>query len=359
MKRILLLTENLGSGGAERQLVGLAALLKVQCYDVTVVTYFENQFREPYLHEHGVHYELHTELLPRATRIPRLVRLFRSLNPDVVITFLPEANEMACAARLLYPCRLIVSERSHTTGFNLRQRLRFTTYRMADVVVTNSVSEADNLGQHFHWMQRKLKTIPNFVETEKYVPLSKSPNTPLRILGVGRLIALKNILRLLDAIKLLVDKGLTFQFIWVGRQYEDAYTEQVKAKVQALSLEKVFLLKGQTNDTVSEYQQADIFCLPSVIEGYPNVLVEAMSCGLPVVCSRIFDHPLIVTEGKGGFLFDPTDINEMAQTLEQMLCLSTKERAVMGRYNRRSVEQCNSQQCFTTAYMNIIETPHK
>ena len=52
----------------------------------------------------------------------------------------------------------------------------------------------------------------------------------------------------------------------------------------------------------------DAFCLPSFKEGYPNVIVEAMSCELPVLCSKICENPVIVEDNINGFLFDPHNI---------------------------------------------------
>ena len=56
MKKILLITENLGSGGAERQICGLASLLTKAGYPCRLITYVENQFYEPYLRQNGVDY---------------------------------------------------------------------------------------------------------------------------------------------------------------------------------------------------------------------------------------------------------------------------------------------------------------
>ena len=78
--KILCITESLGSGGAERQLCGLAIELKKKGYDVMVVTYVENQFYQPLLDEAGVVYELHAELCPKWTRVWRLAKLVRKEN---------------------------------------------------------------------------------------------------------------------------------------------------------------------------------------------------------------------------------------------------------------------------------------
>ena len=68
MKRILLITEGLGSGGAERQICGLAAMLTKAGYPCRLITYVVNQFYEPYLRQNGVDYEFEPELWNKSTQ---------------------------------------------------------------------------------------------------------------------------------------------------------------------------------------------------------------------------------------------------------------------------------------------------
>lgn len=359
MKHILLITENLGSGGAERQLVGLAALLKEKGYDVTVVTYLEKQFHEKFLHEHNVEYIFAPQLLNRATRVGRLIKLFKELKPEVVISYLPQVNQSVCLARLFHKFHLIVSERSHTMNFGIRTRLQYLLYSKANYVVANSYSEAQNIKDHFPLLKKKTLAIPNFVETERFtLPLTKEvekKDAPTRILCVGRVIVSKNVLRFLDVIADIIKDGYSVQCKWVGSMYDKAYCEQVKEKISSLNLQNVVTLQNQTNDIIEEYQKADIFCLPSLLEGYPNVLVEAMSCGLPVVCSNVFENPRIVQDSINGYLFDPKDNVSMGNAIKKCLSLLKTERLSMGRYNRGCVLNNNSAENFVQQYIRLFE----
>ena len=92
MKRILLITEGLGSGGAERQICGLAAMLTKAGYPCRLITYVENQFYEPYLRKNGVDYELIPELWDKKTRVFRAAKYVRRYKADVVIAYLPSVN---------------------------------------------------------------------------------------------------------------------------------------------------------------------------------------------------------------------------------------------------------------------------
>ena len=356
--RVLLITENLGSGGAEHQLVGLAALLQERGYDVVVLTYLKGQFYEPFLKEHNVKYIFDGKLLNKYMRVLRLARVIKRLSPNIVISFLPAVNTSVGLVRLFnHKFNLIVSERSHTLIFNLKTYFQFWLYnKTAQYVVTNSVSEANNLKRHYPSLSNKIRTISNFVNTADFCPVDNLPNnSSLRILCVGRIIASKNVLLFVEAIKKLIDEGFSIKCKWVGSMYDSLYTQKVKNKMQELALADVIELADQTNDIVSEYQQADIFCMPSLLEGYPNVLVEAMSCALPVVCSDVYENSYIVNEGENGFLFNPHDIDGIVNALKKMLLLTVDERIIMGLHNREQIIHDNSPVKFVTQYIKLFD----
>ena len=90
-----------------------------------------------------------------------------------------------------------------------------------------------------------------------------------------------------------------------------------------------------TSDVVSVYRNSDIFILPSIYEGFPNVLCEAMSCGLPVLASNVCDNPNIVADGENGLLFNPLSIDDMAEAISSMLTLPRQKLEEMGKKSRR------------------------
>ena len=128
MKRILLITENLGSGGAERKICGLAVMLTRAGYPCRLITYVENQFYEPYLRQHAVDYELVQELWDKKTRVLRTARYVRRFKADVVISYLPSVNKTLCLAKLFFKAKLIVSERNNNTGVSRSDKIQFNLY---------------------------------------------------------------------------------------------------------------------------------------------------------------------------------------------------------------------------------------
>lgn len=354
--RILLLSESLGSGGAERQLVGLAILLRERGYQVKVISYYRNQFYEPLLRQANVEYEFCSELFYKWKRVFRLRKKLREYKPAVVISYLTSVNISLCLTRFLYRTRIIVSERTHTVHWNLKTRLRYLLYALSDSIVANSFSEAENIREHIPYLKGKIVFIPNFVDTSYFVPSGEAKRSVVErlILGVGRVIPTKNLIRFCEAIKCLIDEGYRFKVKWVGLQFNKVYLQEVRAQIEKCGLESVLELHDQTQDIRAYYQQADIFCLPSLYEGYPNVLCEAMSCGLSVACSDVCDNPRIVKQGKNGFLFDPTRVEDMTQALRCLLDMDVHELSQMGVYNRGCVLRNNSPKAFVESYIRLL-----
>ena len=121
-----------------------------------------------------------------------------------------------------------------------------------------------------------------------------------------------------------------------------------------LGVSDLIAFRGASQSIRDEYRKADVFCLPSLWEGFPNVLCEAMSCGLPVLCSRVCDNPNIAVEGVSGFLFDPLSVGEMTDAIIRFVDLNEKTRKRMGDKNREIALSRFSSESFINKYMIII-----
>lgn len=355
--KLLFITESLGSGGAERQLTGLAALLAAKGHDCVVVTWVDKNFYASFLAENNVR---HILLRPqgRFDRVRKLASIFRRERPDAVISFLPMANETAALASLLAPVKLIVSERSFTTNWGWRRRLTNLLYRRADYVVANSNNEAQNIRVHCPKLASRTLAIPNYVDIERFstaTPKTRDESRPISFVGVGRVIPSKNIFNLLKALAKVKNQGIDFTFDWYGDTYDKDYLAEVNRQIADLQLEDVFKLRGECKAIEEAYRRADIMCMPSTLEGYPNVLVEAMASGLPVVVSNVCEHPHIIEDSVNGYLFDPYDVDAIAAAMIKAASLNPQEATAMSQSNRRKVVENNSAQAFSQRYLAIIK----
>ena len=353
--RLLCLIESLGPGGAERQMSGLAILLRRSGHDVKVVTYYPQDFYRASLNEAGVDYCYASNAQSKFKRIGVLYKITKDYKPDAIIAYLPTAELIACVIKMLgIKTKLIVSERNTTQKNNFQEFVRFSIFRLAaDWVVPNSYMQESFIKTHYKRLMKKVRVITNFVDTEVFKPKGSIENLSLRILCVGRVFPQKNVYRFLDSVKLLKERGYSFRMDWFGN-HSGQYAEQCISKIKELKIEDLFVFHDTSLDIIEEYQNSDVLCLPSLYEGFPNVVCEAMSCGLPVLCGRVCDNPRIVTDGENGFLFDPLDVNDIADKIQHFFSLSEEERKEMGRRNRNKAIELFSKDVFLNRYQELL-----
>lgn len=356
MKRILLITESLSSGGAERQLCGLASMLVKAGYQCKLITYIYNQFYEAFLKSNSVDYEYVPQLQNKYLRIFRAAKYVRSYHPDVVISYLPSVNKMMCLAKFFYRSKLIISERNNNISISTSDIILFNIYRKADYIVPNSHSQADFINTNFSFLSSKIHPIINFVDVNRFFPVENNTNNAdLKIITVARYTEQKNVLTYLQVIRKVKDSGLRVHFDWYGdKKLYPAYYSQVEHLYNQLQIADYLTLHDSDKEIENRYHEADIFCLPSLYEGYPNVVVEAMSSGLPILCSNCYENPYIVSEGVNGFLFNPNSVDDIFCAIKKMLNLSFSKRKEMGRINRQLCLVRNTRATFLKAYEELI-----
>lgn len=357
MNKILCLIESLGSGGAERQLTGLAVMLRQKGYKVQVCYYVKNEFYLPYLQENGVEGCFLPEASNPRKRFFALRNHIKAYKPDTVISYSTSPSMITCLLKLLgFKFNLIVSERNTTQRIDKNTKLRFFLYRWAKHIVPNSQSQADFINKHFPNLLGKVKVITNFVDTDKFSPSTEvqPQHDVTNMVCVGRLMPQKNLPRFIEAICKVVKDGCKIHVDWFGQDLKDAYSEECHAAISNNHLEDVFVFHAPSSCIQDEYRKANVFCLPSLYEGFPNVLCEAMSCGNPVLCSRVCDNPYIVKEGENGLLFNPRDVEDMASAIEHYIDLCKEKKVKMGVKSRDIAMNMFSKDGFIQKYINLL-----
>ena len=343
MKKVLCVITSMGPGGAERQICGLASMLARSGCEVRLRWFDGKPFYTDELDAAGVDYGR----LVAYTRFgrSRLLQLAVSLHkPDTVIAFLSGAAEAACSLkRLGASFRLVVSERNVTQDLSAEQR-KFAAYRYADAVVCNSYTQAALVRESFPELAPKVGVISNFTDLERFCPqpAGERKEGPLRICVVARTAAQKNVPRFVEAARKAVASGLEAEFDWYG------------ASAPWTAADGPVRFHPPVADILPVYRSADALCLPSLYEGFPNAVCEAVSCGLPVLCSNVCDNPRLVEDGVNGFLFDPMDADSIASALVRFCGLSAEEREDMGAASRRKAESLLSPETFLAAWQDMI-----
>ena len=191
----------------------------------------------------------------------------------------------------------------------------------------------------------------NGIDTTKFKPKESYERCDERyftILHIGRFSPQKNHEGLLRAFKVLHRMYPDCRLILVG---EGELFPQIRDLIHELDLESCVTLAGTTGDVNTFFQAADMFFLPSLYEGLPMTLLEAMCAGLPVLASNVGGIPYLTLAGKCGAL-TVLRTDAIISTLHS-LYMSKQIREVLGRAGRQRVLDSFSSEVMTTGYLKI------
>ena len=164
----------------------------------------------------------------------------------------------------------------------------------------------------------------------------------LRALGVGRLVPKKGFDVLVEACAILRRRGFNFETIIIGEHGEHEAELRNRIEVHGLQDHVRFIGPMDQSSLYTEYQNADVFCLPCRVldngdrDGLPNVLMEAMACGLPVITTPVSGIPEIIHDGHNGTLVPPNDAKALADAIQRISSDSMLARN-LGRAGRLTV----------------------
>lgn len=152
------------------------------------------------------------------------------------------------------------------------------------------------------------------------------------IASIGELDDNKNHITVIKALATLGRKDFKYVVCGVGPN-----KDMLLAEAEHMGLKENVILAGYRSDIPDVLNAADIFVFPSFHEGMPVSALEAMVCGLPIICSEIRGNVDIIREGDNGYLFQPSDVETLARKLEYLLD-DAEKRKIMGLKNKENVK---------------------
>ncbi len=174
--------------------------------------------------------------------------------------------------------------------------------------------------------QNKIVRIPNFIDTKAFYPVNKKLRNNFKkklflpdkkiITFSGRLVERKGIHILLQSFAMVVKKHKDIFLIILGGGY---LKKNLKDQSQAFGIVKNIKFCGFVTNIYEYLNATDIYIFPSFQEGFPNAVLEAMACGLPVIATKIGVVVDIIKDGENGLLVESGNKNELANALKKLI----------------------------------------
>jgi glycosyltransferase involved in cell wall biosynthesis len=343
--KIWFLAGTLEHGGAERQLFYWLRTLGQCGASASVLSLDQGEFWEGAIRELGVPVSWVGQEQSRLKRLIRITRQLRKAPPDLVQSQHFFANGyLGIAGRILGLTSIGGIRNDGATEVRGSGRIGGQlNLRLPRMLAANS-----RRGYCYAISQgipaSRLYFLPNVIDTERFTPAVVASRTPVTLLTVGRLVPQKRLDRfLLILSRLRRDLNLKVTGLIVGpSRANDNLRARLEKQAGQLGLGPHALqFSGAESEMVRIYQQASVVLLTSDHEGTPNVLLEAMACGLPVVATRVGGVPEIVRDGQTGFLRDRDDLDGLVTATAQLVT-DSELRVRMGQSARAFVEENHS-----------------
>jgi glycosyltransferase involved in cell wall biosynthesis len=211
--------------------------------------------------------------------------------------------------------------------------------RACDAIICQSQQAADALALLFPLSAQKTIVISNWIDTGPFQQLEDAEpavdSEGPALLFMGHLESYKGPDTLLAAAALLRQRGVAFRLIFCG---DGSQHGELLSKSQEFEIADAVQWRGWVHGQAKQqvFREADLFVLPSRDrEGVPNVLLEAMAAGLPLVTTAVSGIPSIVADGVNAVVIPPADAPALASAIEQILADPHRRRA-MSRINRQA-----------------------
>ncbi len=338
--RLGLIVTRMDVGGVPDHVVTLIGELKDE-FEITLLTGSIDEHNSAALSEHGIT----AVVLPSFRRLPdpfRDIRLLRDLMReirvrqfDVVHTHMSKAALAGTiAARLVRPRPRIVNTAHILGSIALTKPVPHWLFRQYDglllgrgtdaVIVVSEAIRSQALGLRII-PPDKLVAVQNGILPERFqvsreaaatvrAALGAEPDDVL-VVNVARLVAFKGIEMLIDALALALPRQPRLRAAIVG---DGVLRAELTERARARGIENRVMFTGVRRDVPEILAAADIFALPSICEGMPIAVLEAMAAGLPVLATAVDGIPEVVIDGEAGLLSPPRDAAAFAQRLEAL-----------------------------------------
>lgn len=311
----VLVISSLTAGGAERVLSGLANRWANQDHQVSIISFKNSPAFYP------LDKRVQCVWLPEAPQpylrfVFFLLKAFMfryhiwRLKPDKILSFLDKTNLLTLFMLWGQGYLITVSERINPWQYYIHPIWRWIRKKLYPTA-HHVVVQTPEIGQYF---SHPTVVIPNPVpQALKHTTIRPRAT---KWISIGRLDPQKDHTTLIKAVHALIPQYPNIRLTIYG---EGPLRPQLEQMIKDLKLTEHVSLPGLTNNIPAALLRSDLFIFPSLFEGFPNALCEAMTHGLPVIASHIPGNTDVVQNNQNGRLFPVGDANALAQACEEII----------------------------------------
>jgi glycosyltransferase involved in cell wall biosynthesis len=373
--KITFFLPNLEIGGAEKSIVKLANALDKDKFNVSLLLCESKGIVFDILSDKIFVVDLKTSHI--GLSLFKVVNYLKKNKPDIMVSALDHVNIINICASLFCRSRpkIIITERTTFSKISSESTTKFSRKFITKFILPNLVrifyKKADSIVCVSQGVANDLKNIIGNLPTIKVIynpvidinilgqlvnePLNNFSNSSLpKILAVGRLTKAKDYPTMLRAFSLVL-KEIPANLLVIGDGKERKKIEQLIYDLDILDNVK---LLGTQKNPFKYMNKSDVFVLSSSVEGFPNVLVEAMACGTPVVSTNCQSGPNeIIQNGENGFLVPVGDEKKLAEAIIKLL----KDKELRKKFSERGKKHAQyfsidkSAKEFENLFKKIIE----
>jgi glycosyltransferase involved in cell wall biosynthesis len=257
-----------------------------------------------------------------------LYRLMKQKNIHIVRTHRYRANLYGRLAAWLsgVPITIISLHDNYNKDMRLERRIANKILsKVTDKMIAVSESIKKDIIQYDGIDSSKILVIPNGIDTEKFKPEGNFADiseelsfkrSDIVVGFVGRIVPAKGLEYLIDAFS-YIKKGFTNS--WLLIVGEGGIMGELRERTKKNNVQDSVIFAGKRRDIADVLSRTDIFVMPSIAEGLPNALLEAMAMGKPIVATMIGGIPEVIKNGFNGLLVPPRDPAALATAIKELI----------------------------------------
>lgn len=249
----------------------------------------------------------------------KLVRVMKDYEIDIVHTHL-YVMQYAIPAAIIAGVKIRIHTVHNIASKEVegyRKCLSYLFYKYFNVIpVSISPIVQETVVSQYHLFKQQTPIVYNGSDLSRCIEKKNyQASEPFRILHIGRFNPQKNHSVIIAAAEILKNEGYKIRVTLVGGAGDE---EERKLEVKKRGLENEIIFKGLQSNVYPFYEEADCFILPSIYEGMPVTLVEAMGCGMPIVASAVGGVPDMIDNEISGLLIQP-NASDLANALRRLM----------------------------------------